>query len=428
MADDAARRAYVAQHVSADLIYVWEEMGLSLLHQRELAERYRSVALFSSIADTRADARAALRAEVTVADNPDGRAAVAALVAAWQTCYDMADQERRLKAEAHVLGLPKPLPSNDRMGMRHALEKVVGALEEKDEPSSTYLALKLEEVEAGELRAAVLDEVTSISDEVNAQFQSSVDSSGRLRLVKERKKAKLPATSEELRQRLRLECYTFLMLAARFRTKPWFVDLRVQDYAKHVDFVLGDKVYLLQMSRTDGATGTQAVNPSWTLLLNFEHRLRKEAYKRACRENRDIATTLAEVRGDASLKETYFVGPLALELASRSSSSAAPPPPSKWPRLQDHVPGADAGHKGGGGKGRGKGGKGSLRLGFPSARGFVFSSTPDGRQICYAYNNGTCKGDCGRVHVCQLCLKPHPRKSCKMQKDKASGGGDGQKN
>ena len=69
---------------------------------------------------------------MTVADTPDGRAAVAALVAAWQTCYDMADQERRLKAEAHVLGLPKPLPSNDRMGMRHALEKVVGALEEKD--------------------------------------------------------------------------------------------------------------------------------------------------------------------------------------------------------------------------------------------------------------------------------------------------------
>ena len=41
MADDAARRAYVAPRVSADLIYVWEEMGLSLLHQRELAERYR---------------------------------------------------------------------------------------------------------------------------------------------------------------------------------------------------------------------------------------------------------------------------------------------------------------------------------------------------------------------------------------------------
>ncbi|CAE7725284.1 unnamed protein product, partial [Symbiodinium necroappetens] len=131
-----------------------------------------------------------------------------------------------------------------------------GALEEKDEPSSTYLALKLEEVEAGELRAAVLDEVTSVSDEVNAQFQSSVDSSGRL-LVKERKKAKLPSTSEELRQRLRLECCTFLMLAARFRTKPWFVDLGVQDFTQHVDYVLGDKVQPLQMSRPDGSSGTQ---------------------------------------------------------------------------------------------------------------------------------------------------------------------------
>ncbi|CAE7203224.1 unnamed protein product [Symbiodinium sp. CCMP2592] len=228
MADDAARRAYVAQHVSADLVYVWEEMGVSLLHQRELGERYRSVALFSSIADTRADARTALRAEVTVADNADGRAAVAGLVAAWQSCYDMADQE----------------------------------------------------------------------------------------------------------------------------------------------------------------------------------------------DNRDISTTLAEVRTDAALKETYFVGPLALELASRGSSSTAPPPPAKWPRLQDHVPGAEGSAKGKGGKGRGKGGKNSLRIGYPSARGFVSSSTPDGRQICYAYNNGSCKGDCGRVHVCQLCLKPHPRKSCKLQKEK----------
>ena len=309
-----------------------------------------------------------------------------------------------------MLGLPKPLPSNDRMGMRHALEGVVGALEEKDEPSSTYLALKLEEVEAGELRAAVLDEVTSVSDEVNAQFQSSVDSSGRLRLVKERNRAKLPSTSEELRQRLRLECHTFLMLAARFRTK--FVDLRVQDFTKHVDYVLGDKVYLLQMSRTDGSSGTQAVNPSWTLLLNFEHRLRKEAYKRACRDNRDIATTLGEVRADAAL------GP----------SASAPPPPAKWARLEDHVPGADKGNKGRDNKGRGRGGKGSLRLGFPSSKGFVFSNTPDGRQICYAYNNGTCKGDCGRVHVCQLCLKPHPRKTCKLQKDKSGGASDGTKN
>ena len=40
--------------------------------------------------------------------------------------------------------------------MRHALEGVVGALEEKDESSSIYLALKSEELsEAGKLRGCI---------------------------------------------------------------------------------------------------------------------------------------------------------------------------------------------------------------------------------------------------------------------------------
>ena len=78
--------------------------------------------------------------------------------------------------------------------------------------------------------------------------------------MKERKKAKLPSASEELRQRLRLcfSCWQHVFAACG---------------------LCGDKVYLLQMSRPDGSSVTQAVNPSWTLLLHFEHRLRKEAYK-----------------------------------------------------------------------------------------------------------------------------------------------------
>jgi len=35
-------------------------------------------------------------------------------------------------------------------------------------------------------------------------------------------------------------------------------------------------------------------------------------------------------------------------------------------------------------------------------------STPDGRQICYKFNDlhGNCKGECNRVHVCAICLDP----------------------
>ena len=240
-------------------------------------------------------------------------------------------------------------------------------------------------------------------DEINANFQSSVDASGRLPLTKERKKAKLPTGSEELRQRLRVEARNFLMLAARFKNKTWFQGLTSKDFLLRVDFVLGDKIFLLQMVRPEGGPTMQYANLSWQLVLSYEHRLRKEAYKVASRNNRPLVDTLKEARENAALKETHFVGHLALEMASRSSSHAGPPqkpsPDPSW--------GNDR-------KGKGKG-KGKF-LGKPFCSGFVFRKTPDGREICYGYNNGSCPGNCGRVHVCQLCLKPRPRIECKNRK------------
>ena len=42
--------------------------------------------------------------------------------------------------------------------------------------------------------------------------------------------------------------------------------------------------------------------------------------------------------------------------------------------------------------------------------------TPDGREICFAYNRAGegCAGKCGRVHVCTTCLAPHPAHQCPM--------------
>ena len=61
-------------------------------------------------------------------------------------------------------------------------------------------------------------------------------------------------------------------------------------------------------------------------------------------------------------------------------------------------------------------GKGKSKMGAPSKNGFVFSRTPDGREICYGYNKESCEGGCGRVHVCQLRLKSHPRTKCNQVK------------
>ena len=56
---------------------------------------------------------------------------------------------------------------------------------------------------------------------------------------------------------------------------------------------------------------------------------------------------------------------------------------------------------------------------FDKRYGYLHSTTPDGRQICYAFQEGKCKGNCGRVDVCQLCLKPHPLKDCKFKQKAA---------
>ena len=49
------------------------------------------------------------------------------------------------------------------------------------------------------------------------------------------------------------------------------------------------------------------------------------------------------------------------------------------------------------------------------ARPNVKYEVADGSLICYAYNNlgETCSGECGKLHVCQLCESPdHPYTRC----------------
>ena len=136
-----------------------------------------------------------------------------------------------------------------------------------------------------------------------------------------------------------------------------------------------------------------AASPSWDLMISYEHKLRKEAYRRTSREGRPLTATMAEVMADATLKETYFVTPLTLELARRNNATTAPTGAGgnygKW--RGSEAAGNNKQRPGPKGSGKGKSRKG--RMGADSRAGFVYSTTPDGRQICYAYNSkdNTCR-------------------------------------
>lgn len=118
-----------------------------------------------------------------------------------------------------------------------------------------------------------------------------------------------------------------------------------------------------------------------------------------------LAQALRNVVKNPDIRERYFSTPLAVSSAAQSLREG-------WgarTRQQERPHQFDSPYsKGKATKGKGKSKNGSKGKGkAPGLHG----STPDGRQICFAYNNKQegCQGGCGRVHACRICLDPgHP--------------------
>ncbi|CAE8589482.1 unnamed protein product [Polarella glacialis] len=129
--------------------------------------------------------------------------------------------------------------------------------------------------------ASPLDEVVSRKEAEHATLDltSAFDGQGRLRLTKAKHKRKLPTTTEELRTKYRIEGNLWLMLAAKFRNKPWLVGTDANTFQTFASYILGEKVALIEIPKADGA-GMQQLGPPWQLVLHYEYTLRREALKR----------------------------------------------------------------------------------------------------------------------------------------------------
>ena len=154
MADDAGKREFIQRNVTSDLQYIWDDSEVSLDLQYRFGQRYKSLRVFIAIAENTADIRTALRTDFQVDPN------------------------------AEVMGLPRNLQHSERLAMLRAVETAVEVLAEHDTPSSEYLALKVEECENGEILASSLDEVTSKAHKTTSSLQTSLDTAGHVRVVK----------------------------------------------------------------------------------------------------------------------------------------------------------------------------------------------------------------------------------------------------
>lgn len=430
-------RTWIQDNMESDLAHIMTENGVPLALQYNIGQNFRSVRRFSALADSRADVRTTLRDAYTVEENTlERRAAVAAVVVSWEAAREYAQKDVQLRAEAKLLGVNRPVTQTDRAAMKAAYIAANGNIEEAFEPSDDYLSAKMEEQESHEPTASPLNEVTSKKTCKTLGIQTSIDSSGAVRIVKQKQHGALPQGTEELRTSLRTEGNTWCYLAAKYRNKPMMQNMTPAIWLNYANFLLGEKCYMMKVPSGSGSGATEertALKPPWSIMLTYEYELRKEAVKKAFHEGRPLAVTLPEVCNDSQIKEQYFTSPIALQ--GRTHQDRSMPPSSQWKKrpFEGYQQWQPSGKGGKAGKGKGKGGKGkgkSPRFGRASGthseHGLV-SHTPDGREICFAFNGQGCDGACGRVHVCRVrgCTKQHPmwQHFAEQQKDGGSKGG-----
>eukprot|EP00435_Cladocopium_sp_Y103_P052650 s357_g16.t1 len=326
--DPNAQREFIRDSMDADLQFILGESGVNLANQVSVARHYGSLRKFSALADDRAGIRTACLHDFAIpADTPENRSQIASLVAAWETSKEYMAKEVELKAEAKILGQPRVLQIHERQAMLRAVEAIHGSLNDAECPSADYLSLKAEETETNEPTAAPLDEILSKLASANSQIQSAVDSSGHIRVTRTKTKAKMPSTTEEYRRVMKTEMFAWLAMASRYKAKFWLHGLTADPFVKFTEYILGDRVYGIQIpSLTGDSSQQQKIRPDWSIILAYEFKLRKEAMKKVM-TGHTLAESMMAVIRDPDLKEAFFTTPMALRAAMPE------PQPNKYVRF-----------------------------------------------------------------------------------------------
>lgn len=404
------------QLVDHELTYAWGEAGVPVDVQYAVSQAgYVTMRQFVSLDETRATVRAALVALFALDPNaagpagPANRLVLASLVNAWEVLSEQKNQEIKLRAEARTLNIQRPLIGQDRLAMKRFLENRHGRTPAHELPSADYLSAKAEEVENNEPTASMLDEITSQDDGETLALSANLNLLGTVQIIRKKSKVAMPTGPEEFRARMKIETHTWLMLSSRHTNRAWLQGLERDTFTKYVEHFLGKKVMMIQIPGP-GEHGL-SINPPWKTILTYEYECRKLAFKMVREEQQTLDVALTMSIRDSECKEINFTTPIALSGHGNSKRKNEGEQGDGLSRKQRALA-AKGGGKGRG-KGSGKGPKGAGK-GAGKGKGKYQSKTPDGLQICFKYNNGSCSEPCpdGRVHVCSIkgCQDIHPCK------------------
>ena len=374
--------------VDSALRFLLDEAGVSAEAQKKIYDAgFDTLRSFACLDETSTAVRAALKqcgldAEASLATRKD----VALIVSAWESAKLQRTFQDKNKEEARVSGQPRLVQTTEYAAMRAAVEKSLGSLKDKEAPSKSLVASKLEQVEDGAPIAEDLRDATSFEDGEGEAYSAVIDpSTATLRIRPGRCTTTPPRSPEELRLRHRRLGLAWAFIKTRHSNRAWVPVNIVECSRKLSDHVLGSTVA--------GLRGANWQSPTWSLVLTYELELRKAAYRYvrdgvcACLE-----TALDKACEAPALYSVHFVTPLQLGKTEINMELAGGdlPEPSK-------------------GKGKGKG-KWERQWGKAA-------KAPDGRRICFAFNksSGCDKASCAFAHICQRCFAKHSFQKCKYK-------------
>jgi hypothetical protein len=445
---EAPQRSFTSmakKKVDYDLMALWDDKGVPAHIQRKLSDaNFTTMSRFAQLADDRKDARKMALEELGLgAEGLSGRAAAASVIDAWEWALTSTTVRREKEAEAKVLRQPLTLIRNDHLMMKTSFEEAFFRLSDKHVPSHGYVEKKFESIAEGDFRAEPLNEIVARPDEEEDSEGLTWDlKTNCFRIKKSKVMGKMPETSEEFRDKMRLMMVADHYSKARYPNRDWLQDVTPEMYERHIDYFLGEHVARLEAK---DANGMVVSIPPWRLVLSYEYQVRKLAYKFIAEGRvgkQTLAAALEAAREDLTTKERFFLTPMQIGARSYSSGDSAQNARnrsrsrnrqrnSKKAKNQSQSRGKGNGSSkggrananGGGAKGGKKkkgGGKGNLPIAPP---GMVRNTkNPNGKLLCYAFNlkDEQCsKQNCTMSHTCWWCFDKHPGHTCKTIRDAA---------
>ena len=333
----------------------------------------------------------------------------ATLYLAWQSATNRIKVQDELNSEQAAQKQPKTIPPLEMMSLKALFERQFYKMKDGEIPAKASFEDLCEQLDAGELCAMSLRHFGSKADDEEVEAGTlQLGKSGQVKIRKSKVETAAPGNLEELRSKIILMANHFIFAKLRYTNKGILTNISPFTFLDYLGYLTGK--YVAQME-TQTVDGIALHRPSIKLLINYDHQMRKEVIEQM-NEGKDMAAELHSVTKNSDLRERHFSTPLAVSSASQSLEKNN----ARW---QPYPPNEK-------GKGKHKGkhkGKGKFK------GEFLHATTPDGRQLCFAWNNKNegCKGGCNRVHACRVCLSTsHPTfQHSQHQKTNEGDGGTG---